>query len=188
MLKLWNYLSFLGQKANNTETLNARISLLNRINVMASAVYLIIGFIYLAFNDSFTALFIGLLFIINMIAFGYQKRGQYNFSLSLVFIASYLSIFYFDSYAGQNSGAFLYYIPIIMSLLFLFDTKADRMLLTIHIGFISILFLANLLTGHSLFKSKLMTANMRSVLLYANIVLNLVSVFYFLYLFKSRRR
>jgi uncharacterized membrane protein YecN with MAPEG domain len=188
MLKLWNDISFLGQKTNNSETLNARIGLSNRINVMASAVYLIIGFIYLAFNDSFTALFIGFLFVLNMIAFGYQKRGKYTFSLSLVFIASYLSIFYFDSYAGQNSGAFLYYIPIIMSLLVLFDMKTDRTFLIIHIGFILILFFTNILTGHSLFKSDIMTANMRSVLLYVNIVLNLVSVFYFLYLFKSRRR
>jgi uncharacterized membrane protein YecN with MAPEG domain len=187
MLKLWDKISFLGQKADNTETLNARISLSNRINLMASAVYFIIGFIYLVFNDSFTALFISLLFGINLIAFRLQTSGKHSLSLSLVFIASYLSIFYFDSYAGQNYGAFLYYIPIIMSLLFLFDLKTDRTLLIIHIGFILILFLTNLFTGHSLFKSDLMTANMRSVLLYANIVLNLGSVFYFLYLFKSRR-
>jgi hypothetical protein len=186
-INFWNQISAIGLKIDNNEELNKRITLLNRINIMACVVYFVIGLIYFTFNDNFTALFIGLLFILNIVAFYLQSKHHSAASLSMVMISSYLSIFYFDSYAGFDSGAFLYFVPIVMSLLFLFDIKTDKNILIAHFLLISALFFINLMTGHELFKSDIMTKIMRSNLLIANITMSLLSVFYFLYLLRLKK-
>jgi hypothetical protein len=186
-INFWNQISAIGLKIDNNEELNKKITLLNRINVMACIVYLVIGLIYFTFNDNFTALFIGLLFILNIVAFYLQSKHYSTASLSLVMISSYLSIFYFDSYSGFDSGAFLYFVPIVMSLLFLFNIKTDRNVLFAHLLLISALFFTNIITGHELFKSDIMTNTMRSNLLIANITMSLLSVIYFLYLLSLKK-
>lgn len=182
MIEIWNYISNIGLQPSYNEDLKKRIILQNRFNVLACIVYFVIGIVYFSFQDNKTAFFIESLILLNVVSFYAQKKYAHTFSLSLFLISGYLSIFYFDSYAGLDSGAFLYYPAVAISLLFLFDIKGDKKVIIGHFLAIILLILIHQYTDRNLFKSEIMTAVMKSRLFTANLILSSVSVCYFAYL------
>jgi hypothetical protein len=182
MIEFWNYISEIGLKSSYEESLKKRVMILNRINILASIVYFIIGIVYFTFGDTKTAIFIEALILFNVLAFFLQASHYYIFSLSFFLISSCLTIFYFDSYAGLASGAYLYYFPVTVSLFFLFDLKNEKAALFLHIVFVLGLFLINYFTDHRLFKSEILTSSMQHNLLISNALLSSISVIYFFYL------
>ena len=182
MNNVWNYISNIGVKVEYNVDFQKRLILQNRTTVLACIVYLVMGIIYFVFNDLKTAIFIESLIFINILSFCLQRKHFHKFSLSFFLISSYLSIFYFDSYAGLKSGAFLYYVPVIMSLFFLFDIKKDKTVIALHILLIIVLFFIHQMTERTLFQSDIVTDVMRSRLYIANITLSLISLLYFIFL------
>jgi hypothetical protein len=182
MSKGWSFISNIGLQESYDGDLKKRIVLHNNINALACVVYFTIGIIYFAFQDNTTAIFIESLIGLNILSFYAQKKHYHTFSLSFFLVSGYLSIFYFDSYAGLESGAFLYYLPVLISLFFLFDVKNDKNVIAIHALVIAVLIIVHQFTNRTLFKSDVMTDVMKSRLLMANIILSLVSVIYFVFL------
>ena len=188
MLQLWNYISSIGLDAQADENLQKRIVLSNRTNLLAAIVFLVTGLLYYSFEDYRTAYFVESLILFNVLAYYFQYKRQYIWSLSVFLFASYLSIFYFDSYAGISAGAALYFIPIVLSLFFLFDLKTKRKLIFAHICVIVVLYLINFFTHNNLFKSAILTEAMKSNLLIANVIFSLIATAYFLYVLEKQKQ
>jgi hypothetical protein len=186
MFKTWNFLSQIGVTHTDSHAAATKVILLNRLNILVSFIYLIIGVMYFVFDDYSTAFYLVGLMVLNAIAFVMHKKQFRLFSQSLFLITSYLSIFYFDSYAGLKAGAWLYYVPIIMSLFFLFDVKNDKPILLFHISIILLLFCVNYFTDYYLFHSEIITTVMKSNLFLANSIFSISSVLFFVYLFLAK--
>ncbi len=187
MNKLWTNISKIGIQLHYDENYKNRLFLINRINVLACIVYFVIGLVYFTFQDYKTAIFIESLILLNVVAFFAQNAHFHRFSLSFFLVSSYLSIFYFDSYAGKDAGAYLYFLTTIMSLFILFDIKKDKFMIIIHLLIIILLLMLNHHTERTLFKSSIITDLMRSRRYIANIYLNINYVLYFFFIMIKKK-
>jgi hypothetical protein len=180
MKELLNSIAKIGIKSEYDEAFQKRLQLQNISNILACLVYLIVGIIYFFFNDYKTAVFILCLAAFNFLSFYFQKKYVHAVALSLFLVSGYLSVFYFDSYAGLHSGAFLYYPAIMLSLFFLFDLQKDKAIIVVHLIAIVVLILIHHFTNRSLFASDVVTNEMRARLLIANTILSTISILYFI--------
>jgi hypothetical protein len=188
MAKVLQSIINIGTQAKYDEGFQKRIRITNICNALACIIYLLIGCTYFLFKDYTTSIFIALLAFINLLAFYLQKQYWHTLSLSLFLVSGYLSVFYFDSYAGLKSGAFLYYPAIIISLFYLFDTRKEKSFISLHAITIIGLILIHQFTHRTLFSSPIVTAELQSKLLIANILLSALSIIYFVALgFKKIR-
>lgn len=180
--KAWNYISSIGIQEEYDDILVKRITLFNQFNVIAIVIFLFSGINNYILGDPYSALLIEGLVVFCLVAFYLNWMHYHRFALSFLFTITSVAIFYFDSYSGVLSGTYLYHFPLIFAIAFIFDMREDRKRMVFHFSVIIGFLIVNNLTHRNLFKSALLTDNMRSEMFVFNILFSASSVGFFVYL------
>ncbi|MEO8761797.1 MAG: sensor histidine kinase [Bacteroidia bacterium] len=183
MLKrFWNSISTIGVQASYDDALVKRVTLNNQFSFIALVIFLLSGINNLTAGDFFSFFIIEGFAAICLLSFFITKMHYHNFSVSFLFASISTAIFYFDSYSGVSSGAYLYCFPLILAIAFVFDIKTDKAKILYHFSLIMLFLLINLLTKHTLFESKFLDDAKRNQMFVFNLLFSASAVGFFIYL------
>ena len=181
-IKPWNYISNIGVKQGYNDMLIKRITFSNQFNVVAIIIFLFSGINNFALGDVFSGVLIESFIIICIFCFYLNKLYFHRFSISFFFIILSVAIFYFDSYSGLASGAFLYHFPLILAIAFVFDLREDKNIMFFHFLLILLFLFINAITHYTLFKSDYLTEDNRYQMFVFNLPFSAGAVGFFVYL------
>ena len=132
-------------------------------------------------GDLTSAIFLEALAVLSLFTWVINLFGKQKASISYLFGLITLAIFYFDSYSGINSGSYLYYFPLLLAIANIFDfrTRQDKVVMYVHLAFITALIFVNLFTGHTLFKSHFITEKQTGIMFIFNMAFSFCCLSYF---------
>lgn len=112
------------------------------------------------------------------------RKNWFKISLSYYFILISTTIFYFDSYAGVDSGSYLFYFPLLFTIanLFNFKSKTERHQLIFHISLVAIYTLINVFTDHQLFQKDSLSAFQEDQIFKLNFTFSIIAIGFFMYM------
>ncbi len=182
LISFWKYLSKIGIKPDYDEVLQSRVAITNQFTFIALFIFLFSGINNYALGDVFSAILIEGLVVVCIITILLNKYGKHRLSTFVLFGASSIAAFYFNSYSGIDSGTFLYYFPLFLALAFIFDIKKEKVEISIYF-FINLVFIIlNLSTHHTLFKSSFINKEMQYQMFVFNLLFSVFTVGFFIYL------
>jgi two-component sensor histidine kinase len=182
MLKrFWKSLSVIGIMPSYDDKLFKRISLTNQFCFITFCICLLSGFNNIMLGDHFSAIVIEFAAFLSLMIFWFNASGYHKFATSFLLFFCSTIIFYFDSYSGLYSGTFLYYFPLILAVAFLHDFK-EKKLLAFHLGLPMVYMVINLITHYELFRSPLITDDVRYAMFFFNLMASAAAIGFFMYL------
>lgn len=112
------------------------------------------------------------------------RKNWFKISLSYYFILISTTIFYFDSYAGVDSGSYLFYFPLLFAIanLFNFKSKTERHQLIFHISLVAIFTLINVFTDHQLFQKDSLSTFQEDQIFKLNFTFSIIAIGFFMYM------
>ncbi len=168
-----------------------KIRLLNVFTLIASLVFFISGITNLYVNDPFSGILLIFFCVFSLFTILFNYINQYKIAISYLYSIISFGIFYFDSYAGINSGSYLYYFPLFLGIANLFDfkTQKDRKIVFLQTFIIIILACTNVFTDYKLFENQTLKKEQVVIMFKSNLILSLLAVSYFIYyIIKSNLR
>ena len=168
-----------------------KIGLLNVFTLIASIVFLISGITNLNVNDTFSGVLLICFSVFSLFTILFNYINQYKVAISYLYSIISFGIFYFDSYAGIDSGSYLYYFPLFLGIANLFDfrTKKDRQIVFVQTFIIVLLACINVFTDYKLFENQALKEEQVEIMFKSNLILSLLAVSYFIYyIIKSNLR
>jgi two-component sensor histidine kinase len=168
-----------------------KIGLLNVFTLIASIVFLISGITNLNVNDTFSGVLLICFSVFSLFTILFNYINQYKVAISYLYSIISFGIFYFDSYAGIDSGSYLYYFPLFLGIANLFDfrTKKDRQIVFLQTFIIISLACINVFTDYKLFENQALKEEQVEIMFKSNLILSLLAVSYFIYyIIKSNLR
>lgn len=178
----WRYISSIGIKEQYEEDLIKRIVLTNQFCVIAFIIFFFSGINNLILGDAFSFWLIEGFATMCILSLYINKTYHHRFAAISLFCFVSTAIFYFDSYSGKESGAYLFYFPLILAIAFLFDFKTEKKIMIAEF-FIILCFIAiNVFTHHRLFESPLIDDEKRHQMFTYNIIMSTFAVGFFIYL------
>ncbi len=168
-----------------------KIGLLNVFTLIASVVFLISGITNLNVNDTFSGVLLICFSVFSLFTILFNYINQYKVAISYLYSIISFGIFYFDSYAGIDSGSYLYYFPLFLGIANLFDfrTKKDRKIVFLQTFIIILLACINVFTDYKLFENQALKEEQVEIMFKSNLILSLLAVSYFIYyIIKSNLR
>ncbi len=168
-----------------------KIRLLNIFTLIASLVFFISGITNLYVNDTFSGVLLIFFCVFSLFTILFNYINQYKIAISYLYSIISFGIFYFDSYAGINSGSYLYYFPLFLAIANLFDfkTQKDRQIVFLQTFIIIILACINVFTDYKLFENQNLKEEQVVIMFKSNLILSLLAVSYFIYyIIKSNLR
>jgi two-component sensor histidine kinase len=168
-----------------------KIRLLNVFTLIASFVFLISGITNLNVNDTFSGVLLICFCIFSLFTILFNYINQYKVAISYLYSIISFGIFYFDSYAGIDSGSYLYYFPLFLGIANLFDfrTQKDRKIVFVQTFIIISLACINVFTDYKLFENQALKEEQVEIMFKSNLILSLLAVSYFIYyIIKSNLR
>ncbi|HOZ86737.1 MAG TPA: sensor histidine kinase [Bacteroidia bacterium] len=141
--KLWKAISDIGIQPGYNEKKRKRVALINQFTVVAALIYVVNGIsdFSLGFYDEATLLEISALFFV--VPLYLNKMHLHKATVVFLFVFISLTVFYFGTLAGVQSGDYLYYFPLIMAISFAFDFSKDKILMVMLFIFILVLIIIN---------------------------------------------
>lgn len=135
-------------------------------------------------NDLFSAKFLLLVTLISSISLVFNKLKKYNLAKSFIFIVIGITLFFYDSYDGAQSAAYLFYFPLSLAIvnIYEFDNPRERAYIFFHFAFNAILIFINIYTNHTLFTSDFITPETVHKYFIFNFVFSILCISYFIYL------
>lgn len=108
---------------------------------------------------------------------------MYELARSFLFIVISYIIFYFGSFSGFAAGAHLFYFPLFLAIvnIYNFEDKKERGFMWSHILLNVVLILINAFTGYSLFLSKTLSEETILKFFSFNLIFSILCIGYFLY-------
>lgn len=135
-------------------------------------------------NDIYSSIILIANAAIASIGFIFIKLKLYNLAKSFVLILISFVIFFYDSYDGAQSGAYLFYFPLSLAIVHIFDFEKTKekivvaFLFLLNITLISI----NFLTHYTLFKSTFISDGAVKQFFIFNLSFSILCISYFIYL------
>lgn len=141
--KLWASISSIGIRPGYDEKRIKRVTLINQYTFITFLLYLVNGSsdLLLGFTTEGLILGGGAFAIISSLFF--NKHHHHRLSIAGLFMFIALTIFYFGVLAGVQSGDYMYYFPLMLSVSFALDPEEDKLLLGFLFLFILVLLLLN---------------------------------------------
>ena len=184
-LKLWQFLFSSGIQNGYDDALIKRINFFNKFYCVTVLVLLFSSINYFLIGDFLAGLItIGLIFIFTVLYF-LNRLKHHKLAISLHFTLVSLVIFYFDSYSGLKSGAYLFYFPLLVGIAFGFDLQKEKRIIAFQSLLIVVLILINVLTNYELFKNLFLTAEKQYKIFLFNLPFSLISLSYFAFIFSQ---
>lgn len=179
--QFWNSLSAIGVQEQYSDKLIKRVMLTNQFSFIAMVVVIISGINNYLLGDAFSALLIELIAIFCLFGFWLNHTHHHSTATSFFLLIMSLTVFYFDSYSGFDSGTYLHYFPVILAIGFVFDFE-DKKLLLFHFLLILAFLIINVLTDHKLFENHLLTEEVKHKMFIANLLFSCFAIGFFMYL------
>lgn len=135
-------------------------------------------------GELLSGIFLEILALLNLVTLVLNRLNLVRWSISYLFLLITGAIFYFDSHSGFESGSYLFYFPLLFAIAHVFDYRSaqDRLTMLLHILLVIALPIIHLSTGHSLFRSELLTDAQRSEIFIFNLSFSIACMGYFVYL------
>ena len=184
-------ISEIGIDESLSDNQRIKIRLLNVFTLIASLVFFISGITNLYVNDTFSGILLIFFCIFTLFTILFNYINQYKIGISYLYSIISFGIFYFDSYAGIDSGSYLYYFPLFLGIANLFDfrTKKDRQIVFLQTFIIILLACINVFTDYKLFENQALKEEQVEIMFKSNLILSLLAVTYFIfYIIKSNLR
>ncbi len=184
-------ISEIGIDESLSDNQRIKIRLLNVFTLIASLVFFISGITNLYVNDTFSGILLIFFCIFTLFTILFNYINQYKIAISYLYSIISFGIFYFDSYAGIDSGSYLYYFPLFLGIANLFDfrTKKDRQIVFLQTFIIILLACINVFTDYKLFENQALKEEQVEIMFKSNLILSLLAVTYFIfYIIKSNLR
>ncbi|MBI1837438.1 MAG: sensor histidine kinase [Flavobacteriia bacterium] len=171
------------QKGNSPNRIN-KIRLTNTFAVFSFLVFSFNGIVNYYLKDIFSGILLICFGIFCLFTILFNYIHQNKIAVSYLFSINSFGIFYFDSYAGLNSGTYLYYFLLLLGIANVFDvrTKKDRNIVFSQVSILIILAIINSLTNHTLFENHTLSEQQKLDMLKSNIIIAIISMSYFIYL------
>ena len=172
---------------SKSKIVKSKIRLSNIFGLIACAVFLSTGLNNFYLGDPLSAIFLELLAIMCLLTLAINHFFSPKIAFLYLFAISTVAIFFFDSYAGIDSGSYLYYFPLSLAVANIFDyqTKTDRINMIIQFFLIGLLIFINLITDHQLFNNNNLTTEQKHTMFNFNLLASILSVGYFIFLIVS---
>lgn len=180
-MKFWNSLSLMGVQPTYDDRLVKRITLTNQFAFVAFVVFFFSGINNYLLGDTSSAIKIECFAILSLSVFGLNKFLVHKFSTSFVLVVCSFAIFYFDSYSGISSGAYLFHFPLILAIAFVSDYKDNKFIL-FHFSLPLILLLINSYYHRTTFANLNLTDAEKEVMFVFNLFFSVASIGFFMYL------
>lgn len=118
------------------------------------------------------------------VGFVFNWLKYYDFTKSYILIIISFVIFFYVSYDAAQSGAYLYYFPLTLAIVNIYDfeIKKDRISIFMHFLLNGILIAINILTDNSLFTSDFVSTEMVNHFFTFNLIFSILCMGYFIYL------
>jgi hypothetical protein len=135
-------------------------------------------------KDIFSSLFLFSAAAITSFGFIFNQMKLHDFAKFYVLAIISIIIFYFISYDAAQSGAYLYYFPLSLAIVNIYDfeIKKERAFIFAHFFINAVLITINIFTNYSLFKSKFITPETIEQFFIFNSVFSTLCMSYFLHL------
>lgn len=182
LFSIWNHISAIGIKKDYDERVIKRVKLTNQFSLIAIFLFGFSGLQNYLIGDIYSALIIESGIVICLIGFYLNKIHKHRFSTFFIITIFSLLTFYLDSYSGLSAAVYLFYFPIIMGIVFIFDLKEDIKIIIFHLALIVILIIINILTHYNLFKSNHLTEQDQFEMFVFNILFSIALTSFFVYL------
>lgn len=178
----WSYISSIGIKEQYEEDLIKRVVLTNQFCVISFLIFFFSGINNLILGDVFSFWLIEGFALMCSLSIFINKLYFHQFASISLFCFVSSAIFYFDSYSGKESGAYLFYFPLILAIAFLFDFKTEKKIMVLEFCIILCFIAINLITRHKLFESTFIDSEKRHQMFTYNLLVSAFAVAFFMYL------
>lgn len=178
----WSYISSIGIKEQYEEDLIKRIVLTNQFCVIAFIIFFFSGINNLILGDVFSFWLIEGFACFCILSLYISKIYRHRAAAISLFCFVSTGVFYFDSYSGKESGAYLFYFPLILAIAFLFDFKTEKRIMMAEFFVILVFITINALTHHAIFENTLITEKMRHQMFVFNVLFSAFAIGFFIYL------
>lgn len=161
-----------------------KLKLIKIFTVVTWFVMLFNAFNSYILSDSKAALISVGIALIASLNFLFVRLFNLNIGISFLFLLIGFTIFYFDSYAGTESGTYIFYFPYLLSIanVFSYRIQRERYILLFFILFTIVLSFTNLFTDHQIFHRAEPLPENAQTIFYFNFTFALFSLIYFVYL------
>ena len=135
-------------------------------------------------NDVFSAIFLFSSAVFASTAFIFNRLKLYNIAKSFILVLIAFIIFFYDSYDGAKSAAYLFYFPLSLAIVHIyeFDNKRERLFIYFHFLLNVFLISLNFITDHTLFTSDFISPESIKQFFFFNFTFSVLCISYFIYL------
>lgn len=167
--------------------MKSKVRLSNIFGLLACGIFLSTGINNYLLGDPDSAIFLELLAMMSLLTLAVNYFLNPKFAFLYLFAIITVGVFFFDSYAGIDSGSYLYYFPFSLAVANVFDyqTKSDRRIMLLQLLLIAVLIFVNLITDHKMFENKSLTIEQKRTMFYFNILVSIICLGYFIFLIVS---
>ena len=141
--RFWTNISSIGVDPGDDEKQIKRCTLINQYIFICFLLYLINGISDLSLGFIFEGVVLNLSSVIFIISLYLNKWRHHRLTVTFLFIFIGLTIFYFGTLAGVQSGDYMYYFPLMLSISFALDPQKDKLLVGSLFALILLLILLN---------------------------------------------
>lgn len=180
--KFWNSVSTIGIRPGDDEKSIKRLMLINQYTFITFILFLVNGISDFMLGYFKEAVFLEASAIIFIFTLYLNKYRHHVISITFLFIFISLTIFYFGSLAGVQSGDYLYYFPLVISISFAFDFKKHRRIMFFLFVFILGLMLINMFTYDEMPEHERVNDSSRYKMFVVNLMLSSATLGFFIYL------
>jgi len=167
-----------------TDEIKSKVKLSNIFGLLACGIFLSTGINNYLLGDPDSAIFLELLAMMCLLTLAVNHFFNPKLAFLYLFAIITVGVFFFDSYAGIDSGSYLYYFPLSLAVANIFDyrTKSDRMIMILQLVLIAVLIFVNLITDHKIFENNSLTIAQKRTMFYFNILVSIICLGYFIFL------
>lgn len=180
--KLWNSLSSIGIIAEDDVNQVKRITFINQYLIITFFIYLVnaIGDSLLGYYKHALILMISACIIV--LALYLNKKRYHRISIISLYIYISITILYFGSRLSHQTGDYLYYFTLVLSLAFVFDFEKDKRTILSLFMFTLFLILIHTYNSQPNAQRNLIHETIRYRMFVLNLVINFLGLGFFIYL------
>jgi two-component sensor histidine kinase len=151
ILRFWNSIKNIGVRHHSAPEVIRHVSIVNQFAIVAFFGFLVSGVNDYYLGDIYSTYIIEGFAVIEILVLLLNYFGYPGLSSFFLMLSVNISLFYFDSYTGWESGSFLHYFPLIMAISMVYDLRKYQKKFFLHISVTVGFVLAGAITGRSLF-------------------------------------
>ena len=183
--KLWRFISRIGIQDHYDDKLVKRITLTNQFNFIAIFIVTLSGLQNILLDDLASGLMLESIGLICISGYFMNAAHHHKFATSFLMFTICSALFYFDSYAGTDSGTYLFYFLVILGIPFVFDFQTEKITMAVHTIIAFTYIVINVVTHHKLFENTAISMEDRYQMFVFNIIFSAITVAFFMYVFVS---